>query len=239
MPHGQGVISPSKANRNQVFIYARDYSICILGLSNCDESWCALRLGIWVSDGCTMDCQAFSPSHGGVQCSWKGPSGLQCPDTILALLHQANGSSRREANELSLARNKGHLPCFMFGSGPSQTLDGYISRAIKRSLGPSVGTEALVSMLLHTASGHRQTTFGNAPSLMLNPQLHGIVQAGQSPGDCWQHTTTGDCPAVLRKMSGGCLVCQCCSRMSHSRIILSECAAALHQVLQLQIQPGK
>lgn len=37
----------------------------------------------------------------------------------------------RETNEFSLARNKGHLPCLVFGSGQSQTQDGYISRAIK------------------------------------------------------------------------------------------------------------
>lgn len=42
--------------------------------------------------------------------------GVTVSDTVLALLHQDNASSRREANELSLARNKGHPLCLVFGS---------------------------------------------------------------------------------------------------------------------------
>lgn len=60
-----------------------------------------------------------------------------------AAIRQTPAPGERQ-NELSLARNKGHLLCLVFGSGQSQTQDGYISRAIERSLGRFAGTEALL-----------------------------------------------------------------------------------------------
>ena len=68
-----------------------------------------------------------------------------------------------EADELALARNKGRLLCSVFGSGQSQTQDGYTSTAIKTSLGLFPGTEALVSILLPTAGFQVTVATGKLP----------------------------------------------------------------------------